>query len=421
MIDTERIDRLHSTTIGPEHKSFPARSWGMTVDEFLESSPRLSDLHTPIATLDARALDANQSVMTGWVRGLGVEIAPHGKTTMSPQLWRRQLDAGAWAVTVATGWQAQLARQFGVRRILVANEVVDPIALSWIHDELERDQEFEIYCWADSPQTVQTMTSVLDGGRESRINVLIDVGTGGGRTGARDRATAMSTARAVAASPHLRLAGVAGWEGVLGHDRTPETTDRLHRYADELAAVHREIRGAGLYDGPTVLTAGGSAFPDIVAEHLTPLIDESTSVVIRSGCYITHDDGMYAELSPLRANRTDRPLRSALHVWARTLSRPEPGLAILDAGRRDMSFDAGLPVPQQLSTGESVGGDITALNDQHAFYAVPADNESITVGTVVRLGVSHPCTTFDKWRLIPVIEGADTPDPRVVDVIHTFF
>jgi D-serine deaminase-like pyridoxal phosphate-dependent protein len=43
------------------------------------------------------------------------------------------------------------------------------------------------------------------------------------------------------------------------------------------------------------------------------------------------------------------------------------------------------------------------------------------IGDVVRLGLSHPCTAFDKWRLVPVITDHTQPDPYVVDLIHTFF
>ena len=114
-----------------------------------------------------------------------------------------------------------------------------------------------------------------------------------------------------------------------------------------------------------------------------------------------------------------------MHVWARVVSRPEPGLALLDAGKRDVPFDLGLPEPQLAADtlggpARPLAGEITAVNDQHAFLRLDPDT-ALDVGHVVRLGLSHPCTAFDKWREIPVVDGPDEPDPVVVDLVRTYF
>ena len=208
---------------------------------------------------------------------------------------------------------------------------------------------------------------------------------------------------------------------MLARDRSVDAATALHRYMEEIVELHHELRTAGLYGEGSLVTAGGSAFPDIVMEHLAPLADANTTIVIRSGCYLIHDDGFYATVSPLSDSCEGQSLRPAMHAWARTLSRPEPSLAFLDAGRRDVSFDAGLPIPQRLSTRDTIDAEVVALNDQHAFLAVPPGDTAISAGSVVRLGLSHPCTVFDKWKLIPMIDNADEPDPAIVDLIHTFF
>jgi D-serine deaminase-like pyridoxal phosphate-dependent protein len=258
------------------------------------------------------------------------------------------------------------------------------------------------------------------------LTVLVELGAPGGRTGARDRATAQAVADAVTAAPHLQLAGVAGYEGALAHDAGPAALAAVRGYLRELAELHRALRDAGGYPGRSVVTAGGSAFFDDVADALAPLADPDTTVLLRSGAYQVHDDGFYRGISPLsRAGSTGAPFRSAMHAWARVVSRPEPGLALLDAGKRDVPFDEGLPEPQlaaeQLgSPPRPLAGEITAVNDQHAFLRLdPAD--PLRVGQVVRLGLSHPCTAFDKWRWIPVVEGTDEPDPVVVELVRTYF
>jgi D-serine deaminase-like pyridoxal phosphate-dependent protein len=135
--------------------------------------------------------------------------------------------------------------------------------------------------------------------------------------------------------------------------------------------------------------------------------------VLRSGCYLTHDDGLYHRVSPLGE------LRPALELWARVLSCPEPGLAIAGFGKRDAPYDFDLPVVREVRRDGGApavdGLRVEALNDQHAFLR-DADGV-LRVGDVLVCGISHPCTAFDKWSLIPVLDERDT----VVDAIRTLF
>ncbi|CAM4273586.1 alanine racemase [Nocardia ninae] len=430
-IDEDVVAGLGDRTLGPEHKGLPPTAWGRTAREFLATTPELAQFETPLLTIDRSAVAANIAVMADWAAAAGVQLAPHGKTTMSPQLWAQQLAAGCWGITLATIWQVQVARSFGVGRILLANALVDPVGLHWVAAESATDPSFEFVCWADSVETVVLMDEHLrTAPGTAQVRVLVELGGPHGRTGARTVEQAREVAAAITDAERLTLAGVGGYEGALAHDRTPGATDTVRHYLDELARLHREIAAAGQYPDGAIVTAGGSAYPDLVVERLAGLADEQgaqgvpTSVVLRSGAYIIHDDGFYAGISPFAATRSEKPLRSAMHGWARTLSRPEPELALLDAGRRDLPFDEGLPVPQRVAGPEGSALDpaatVSALNDQHTFLRLPAGTE-LPVGAVVRLGLSHPCTAFDKWRLIPVIDDADAPSPRVVDFLHTFF
>ncbi|MGW5113053.1 amino acid deaminase [Nocardia sp. NPDC004123] len=427
--------------LGPRHKSLPPAAWGLTVREYLATNPHLDDLQTPVLTMDRSALDTNRAVMADWARAAGVRLAPHGKTSMSPQLWAEQLETGSWGITLATGWQAQVGRSFGLDRIVLANTLVDPIGLHWAATEIARDPDFELYSWVDGVDAVREMERHLASAPDGvQLNVVVELGGPHGRTGARGLAAAHAVADAVHKSPRLRLAGVGGYEAALAHDRTPEALAAVRHYLDELTILHQELMAAGRYDDRAIVTAGGSAYPDLVVEQLAGLADEDgvhgvpTVVVLRSGAYLVHDDGFYSGISPLAAGRAEHPLRSAMHGWARCVSRPEAELALLDAGKRDLPYDLGLPVPQRITgpvnTGLSAvatpslpaGAHVSALNDQHAFLRLPgASDDQVPVGSVVRLGLSHPCTAFDKWRLIPVIDDADAERPRIVDFLHTYF
>ncbi|MDF3309999.1 amino acid deaminase [Rhodococcus sp. T2V] len=432
-LDSGALAELDELRLSDVDKALPSAANGHTKAEFLATRPRLSAFSTPVMVLDETAIAGNLDTMAAWCRAHGVDLAPHGKTTMSPVLWDRQIRGGAWGITLANFGQLRVAVRFGARRVQIANSLVDPTALRWLAEQMEADPELEVLMWADSPQTVDAMTAALAGVTVVRpLPVLVELGGAGGRTGARSVAEAVAVAERIGESPALRLAGVSGYEGALAHDASEESLARVRAYLRSMAELHRRLQAEGRYpEGHDVyVTAGGSAYFDVVAEVLAELAGGRTKVVVRAGAYIIHDDGFYTGITPFARARDEqeRRLTSAMHTWARVVSRPEPGLALLDAGKRDVPFDEGLPTAQAVAGALGatpqplVGAEVTAVNDQHAFLRLdPARPEhDLRVGDVVRLGLSHPCTAFDKWRWIPVV-GDDSDDPVVVDLIRTFF
>ena len=391
-------------------KGLPAAWWGQSVAQVLARTPDLfaDGAVGPVCVLDAEALTHNLETMARWCADRGVQLAPHGKTHMAPALLSRQFAAGANAVTVATISQVRVFRAFGVREVILANELVDPSGLRWVAAELDADPEFRLTCWVDTARGVELMTSALTAVGACRpVDVCVEVGMPGARTGCRDAETVDEVARAAAASPRLRLVGVAGYEAALGHDLTAQAVGRVEAYLERLRAA--VLRVAPLVESDRVMaTAGGSTYFDLVADALTDGWPAGLAVVpvLRSGCYLTHDDGLYRRTSPLRGR-----LRPALSVWAQVMSRPEAELALLTMGRRDVSFDQDLPTPYRLPASR-----VTKLNDQHAYLRL-GDGDRAEVGDWVRFGVSHPCTVFDKWSMIPMLDD----DGRVVDLIRTFF
>jgi D-serine deaminase-like pyridoxal phosphate-dependent protein len=255
---------------------------------------------------------------------------------------------------------------------------------------------------------------------------------------ARSTAAALQIVDAVGNAPHLRLVGAGGYEGALAHDRSASGLAAVRGYLRELADLHRRLDRDGWYEsGRAIVTAGGSAYFDLVADELAALVDRRgergipTTVLLRSGAYLVHDDGFYRGISPLDGppGRDADHFESAMHGFVTIVSTPEPGLALFDAGKRDLPYDEGLPSPQAISgsTAEQsaralAGAEVTAVNDQHGFLRFPPEqSDLLPVGTVIRLGLSHPCTAFDKWRLIPLVDDHTAADPAIVDLISTYF
>ena len=411
------------------HKAVPATANGTTHAGFVASGPTLATLQTPLLTLDAGAIRDNADRLASWCKDHGVLLAPHGKTTMAPQLWAEQLDRGAWGITLANFAQLRVARQFGVRRLQLANSLTDPHAIEWVAAHTSAEEP--ILSWVDSAATVEVLNRTLANG-QAVLDVLVELGAPGGRTGARSVEDALAVARAIADSQHLRLVGVSGYEGSLAHTADDAGLAAVRGYLVQVRLLHERLLAGGLYGtGSVIVTAGGSAYFDDVVSILGPCITEQedggprVDVMIRSGAYIIHDDGFYRGISPFSRDG-GHPFRAGMHGWARVVSQPEPGLAILDAGKRDLPFDEGLPRPQLV--GPVLGGamepltgaEITSVNDQHCFMTFDAETTSVRPGDVVRLGLSHPCTAFDKWAIIPVLADANG-DQSVVDLIHTFF
>jgi D-serine dehydratase len=350
------------------------------------------DLPFPLLVLRDSALEHNLRVMHGWCDERGLALAPHGKTHMSPQLARRQLDSGAWGMTAANVYQASVMAAAGASRVLIANEVLDGARAAEL-----ASSGVELYCLVDSVAGVSALAG-------TGVAVLVELGSV--RTGCRTDDEAVAVAEAAARTPGLRLAGVEGYEGSLGADRSDATLAAVDAFLDRLPAVASRV--AGLVEGELVLSAGGSAYFDRVAARVR---FEGARVVVRSGCYLTHDHGHYGRVSPLPA------LQPAFRLWAQVLSRPEPGLAIAGFGKRDAPFDIDLPTPLEVVHGDSRtaadGLRVARMDDQHAYL----EGGDVSVGDLVVFGISHPCTAFDKWSLLPLVDDEDV----VVGAVRTCF
>ena len=385
----------------------------------------------PACVLRDGAVERNIARFQLYAGSRGVLLCPHAKTTMSPALFGRQLAAGCWGLTFATCAQLEVARRHGVPRVFYANQLVGAADIRYVCGELARDPGFDFYCLVDSVAGVRLLAEGVaraDPGRP--VNVLVEGGMAGGRCGVRDVGTAVEVAEAVrAAGSRLALAGVEGFEGLVQTRRADRREADVREFLGFLGLIAGELDGRGLFGpGEVLVSAGGSAFYDLVTESLTALrLSRPHRVVLRSGCYLTQDHGIYAGLLEdihRRAGSAEPDLEPALEVWAQVLSVPEPGLVILSAGRRDFGQEAGNPVALahvRRGTAEprplrEAGWTMAAASDQHAHMTAPPGHGA-AVGDLVALGPSHPCTTFDKWREIHLVDD----DYNVIGTAATYF
>ncbi len=397
-----------------EETNIPGLNWNLLRE----------DLGLPTAVLYEDRLRHNLEWMQRFIAAYGVKLAPHGKTTMAPKLFEMQLKSGAWGITLATAQQTQVAYHHGVRRVLMANQLLGKENMAIIA-RLLRDPAFEYHCLVDSPAQADILGEFFSS-RAQRLNVMLELGVPGGRTGIRDDQQLEVVLAALKRwSKALVLSGIELYEGVL------EDEALIRAFLERAVAVTRRLAAESKFQrAPVLLSGAGSAWYDVVAEVFTAAaFGDAVEIILRPGCYLTHDGCMYREAqakimqrNPI-ASRMRTGLVPALQVWAYVQSLPESGKAIVSMGKRDASFDGGLPTPAlHYRPGEAAPRPaladwaLTKLMDQHAFMRI-GGNDDLQVGDMIAFDISHPCLTFDKWRTLPILNA----EYQVVDVIRTFF
>ena len=414
------------SSIGPLNKGLGALGAALEPAEVRQLDWNLlrEDLSLPTAVLYRDRLQHNLKWMQEFIAAYGVRLAPHGKTTMAPRLFEMQIQSGAWGITLATAHQTLVAFAHGVRRVLMANELVGRENMAVIARLLE-DPGFEYWCLVDSAAQVEQLGAYFSmQGR--RLHVLLELGVLGGRAGIRNEDQLNSTLDALDRwKETVVLDGIELYEGVL--DDEAEIRAFLRRAVSVARKLREEKRFRRV---PFLLSGAGSAWYDVVAEEFSAGgFGDAAEIVLRPGCYLTHDVGSYRKAqerilahNPV-AHRMSSGLIPALHVWAYVQSIPEEEKAIVGLGRRDAAFDSGLPVPALYYRPASAAPkqapphwETIKIMDQHA-YLKTAPGDDLQVGDMVGFDICHPCLTFDKWRTLPIVDE----DFNVIEIIQTYF
>jgi len=418
LVDT----RITDPRIAPFHKGLGPLSRALDPAEIAGFKWNLlkEDLSLPSAVLYQDKLHHNLLWMQQFIDAYGLKLAPHGKTTMAPRLFEMQLQAGAWGITLATAHQTLIAHSHGVRRVLMANQLVGKQNMAIIAGLLA-DPAFEYFCLVDSPEQVDQLGAYFQTAN-LRLQVLIELGIDGGRTGVRDSQSLESVLSALDRwRPNIALCGIELYEGVLDDEAS------IRSFLEYAVSVTQDLILQNRFDRQAAILSGaGSAWYDVVAEVFS---GSGIEGVLRPGCYLTHDAGAYREAqkrilahNPI-ARRMHSGLVPALQVWAYVQSVPEKERAIIALGKRDAAFDAGYPMPvlhhrrgRTVPAAAPSHWALTKMMDQHAYLQIQAGDD-IRVGDMIGFDISHPCLTFDKWRCLPILNA----EYDVIDVVQTYF
>jgi D-serine dehydratase len=395
----------------------PIAAQGKSPAEFLATKPNLftSDFQFPVMVLRDSALEHNIKRMAAYCKSHGFELAPHAKTPMSPQIAKRQIDAGAWGLTVANFNQARIMLEYGFKKLIIGNEVMEPTSIAEIA-KINGSGAGYIIFYIDSLAGLKIAQDSISGVAKAKLNIFMEIGAVGGRAGIRDLDLLKTILAEIAKDERIYVRGVSGFEGAVpGGDRAGEGIEKLRTFLRHIVAA-AEITAPFIREDKIIISAGGSSFFDYVVEELGKYSGDAHRM-LRSGGYVSHDHIHYEDLYPFMGAPDAERFYPALELWARVLSIPENDLAILNYGKRDAGndLDNPLPISKLGRTPEPFKGEIEKLNDQHAFMKIAPG--SVVVGDIIGCGISHPCTNFDKWQLIPLVN--DNYD--VIDLVHTHF
>jgi D-serine dehydratase len=374
----------------------------------------LRDLEYPALVLHEERLVHNITMMADYCHDHRVELAPHAKTSLSPQLIRRQMEAGAWGATAATAAQVRGLLAVGVPRILLANLLVDPVAIRWIVTHVLRQGNTGFSCYVDSMASVELLDRECgQADPAGPLDVLLEVGYLGGRTGVRSLEESLAVARAVNQSKHLCLVGVAGYEGLMPGAAAGEPAG-LEAYLESIRSDRSRAECGRPFRGRPSATG-----------------QRRRQLVLRPGRRSSRSSPLWlpgADHSAKRLLPDPRPRHLSAHLALRWAQDPDratitAGVRVVGQcavparadpcdrsfGRRDAPFDDQLPVVlgrygHDCRRSDAPGVRVTKLNDQHAFLQVP-DELQLGLGEVWSFGVSHPCGAFDRWPAIPLVDS----------------
>ena len=405
--------KYHSDTLVPHKSAVMACPANLLAEEVC----------LPAALVKKTALENNIAWMQRYADTRGVSLAPHGKTTMTPWIFQAQQRAGAWGIGVGSAWQASAAMASGIERVLMVNQLVGQANMQVVSQLKAHYRAVDFLCCVDSLANARTLSAFFSA-RQQTLDVLIELGVPGGRCGCRSVDAALALAQEVATLPGLTLRGLELYEGVLHGDDPQPQVEALLRQAAGLAC-----QMAPLVEGEFILTGAGTVWYDVVCNvWLAAQKPDRCRVVIRPGCYITHDVGIY-EIARQELIARDPiacdlggDLTSALELMAMVQSVPEADRAVVNFGKRDCAFDAGLPqpvahyrhgkaLPLQADEIVSVG-----IMDQHCMLRL-APGCDVQVSDILLFGTSHPCLTFDKWKTLLLVDD----EYNVLEELDTLF
>ena len=331
------------------------------------------DVDTPALLVDLDALEFNLDRMAALLDGTGVRLRAHAKTHKSPLIAHMQAARGAIGQCVQKVAEAEIMAWGGVQDILVSNEVVRPAKLARL---MALSGVARVAVCTDCDAGVDRIADAA-AGAGVRQDVLVEIDTGHGRCGVAPGPDAVALAQRIAASPHLRFAGLQAYHGTAQHMRTlDERTVAIVAGAEATRRTVEQLRQRGL--ACDIVGGGGTGSFELEAA---------------SGVFTEIQAGSYAFMDADYARNqggASAGFRHALFVLSTVMSQTRAGLGVLDAGHKAVAIDSGMPL-----VWERPGIAYTGASDEHGKLEW-TDGAGCRLGEKLRLVPGHCDPTVDR-------------------------
>lgn len=320
------------------------------------------DVETPALLVDLNAMEQNLKTMAKFFCSQSAKLRPHFKNHRVLELAARQMEHGAIGITCARLWQAERLVNFGIRNVLIANEIAGE---SPLQRYVELSREAPVLIAVDNAAAVTDMAR-LARSRKADVSVLVDVDLGLKRCGVQPGEPAVSLARIVV-EHGLRFRGIMGYEGHLQPLLpSPEKNAVVRQAMKSLVDTRKQIEAAGI--PVEIVSCGGSGDYSIAGAY--PGVTEN-----QAGSYLLMDT-WYAPFAP--------DFKVALSVLATVISKTPGERIVVDAGVKAISGERGLPSVKSVA-----GLKLKALHAEHAPIEILEPTVNVEVGDKIEIAVQY--------------------------------
>lgn len=349
-------------------------------------------LHTPALVLDLDVLDANIAAMAQWAGETGVTLRPHGKSHKSPDIARRQIEAGAVGICCANVHEAEAMSAAGLPGILITTATA-PVKAGRIAAVAKASPDFA--CVVDHTEQIDALEAAATAAG-SRIRLMVDLDTGLGRTGVTRTDDAVALARRIAASDVLEYVGVQGYTGHLQHiEDVGERRTHLGEPTIRLESFVLALKDANL--NPAIVTGGGTG---------THRLDQRLGLIgeMQVGSYVFMDVQYNAvaidDGAPL-------PYQTSLFVQTSVINVNHDGYVVTDAGLKSFATDGPLPL---IARGAPDGATYRYKGDEHGAVHFTLGSDGLPLGARVECVTPHCDPNVNLFDVYHVVRGDDLVD-----------
>jgi D-serine deaminase-like pyridoxal phosphate-dependent protein len=357
-------------------------------------------LDTPCLVVDQDKLEQNIRAMQAHVTRFEKKLRPHAKTHKCSRIARMQVDAGAVGICVAKVSEAEVLVREGQRGTLITSPVVTDYKIARLMDCLSLDPELMVV--VDNLSNAQKLEDEAER-RGLRLNVLVDLDPGMGRTGVPFE-YGLALGQSIHSLRGLRLRGVQCYAGHVQHIASFEERLRTSLgWMQKAASVVGQFRDKGL---PCEIFTGSGTGTCEIDNSIPDLTD------LQAGSYTMMDAEYLSIGSSDNPSRFER-FSPALTLLTSVVNTNHGDHVTVDAGLKALYRDGATPYVLNPLFPDL---EYSWRGDEHGQISFPAGSARFELGDVLELVVSHCDPTVNLFDALFVTRNDIVTDIWPIDM-----